>query len=169
MPKSRYHSLAERQQQKLLPVEYIMVTFTLPFELRSLAWSHQKMLYTLLFECAVSTLKDFGMNEKMLQGDLGMTAVLHTHTRRLDFHPHLHVVIPGGCIQRKRKQWKKLKGQYLFNEFALASVFRGRFLAAMNKAGMTPLKPHQNGLLIVNMWAEDYLRCNISLAISTEG
>jgi hypothetical protein len=130
----------ERQQQKLLPVEYFMVTFTLPYELRNLAWSHQKMLYTLLFECAVSTLKDFGMNEKMLQGDLGMTAVLHTHTRRLDFHPHLHVVIPGGCIQRKRKQWKKLKGRYLFNEFALASVFRGRFLAAMNKAGMTPPK-----------------------------
>ena len=73
-------------------------------------------------------------------GDLGMTAVLHTHTRCLDFHPHLHIVVPGGCINKKRKQWKKLKGQYLFNEFALASVFRGRFLAAINKAGTIPPK-----------------------------
>jgi hypothetical protein len=96
-----------------------MVTFTLPYELRRLVWHHQKQRYPILFECAVSTLKDFGLNEKNLQGDLGMTTVLHTHTRCLDFHPHLHFVVPGGCIQKKRKQWKKLKGQYLFNEFAL--------------------------------------------------
>jgi hypothetical protein len=117
-----------------------MVTFTLPYELRRLVWHHQRQLYPMLFECAVSTLKDFGLNEKNLQGDLGMTAVLHTHTRRLDFHPHLHVVVPGGCIQKRRKQWKKLKGQYLFNEFALASVFRGRFLTAINRAGIVPPK-----------------------------
>ena len=130
----------ERQQQKLLPVDYFMVTFTLPYELRELAWCHQKLFYGLVFECAVDTLKDFGMNEKKLRGDLGMTAVLHTHTRRLDFHPHLHIIVPGGCIQKKRKQWKKLTGQYLFNEFALASVFRGRFLASMNQAGILPPK-----------------------------
>jgi hypothetical protein len=130
----------ERQKQKLLPVDYFMVTFTLPYELRRLVWHHQKQLYSILFECTVSTLKDFGLNEKKLRGDLGMTAVLHTHTRRLDFHPHLHIVVPGGCIQKKRKQWKKLAGQYLFNEFALASVFRGRFLAAMTQAGIMPPK-----------------------------
>ena len=130
----------ERQQQKLLPVDYFMVTFTLPYELRELVWHHQKQLYAILIECAVNTLNDFGLNEKMLQGDLGMTAVLHTHTRRLDFHPHLQIVVPGGCINKKRRQWKKLKGQYLFNEIALASVFRGRFLAAINKAGIRPPK-----------------------------
>ncbi|MES9854926.1 MAG: transposase [Candidatus Thiodiazotropha sp. L084R] len=38
---------------------------------------------------------------------------------------HLHIVVPGGCIHKKCKLWKQLKGQYLFNEFVLASVFRG--------------------------------------------
>jgi hypothetical protein len=137
-----------------------MVTFTLPYELREL----------ILIECAISTLKDFGLNEKNLQGDLGMTAVLHTHSRRLDFHPYLHIVVPGGCTQKERKQWKQLKGQYLFNAFALSSVFRGQFLAAMNRAGIMPPKKHlPNGLLIANVWAGGCRCCSIFLAISTEG
>ena len=127
----------ERQKQKLLPVDYFMVTFTLPYELRQLTWHHQEPLYTMLFQCAISTLKDFGLNEKMLGGDLGLTAVLHTHNRRLDYHPHLHVIVPGACINKKRRQWIKLQGHYLFNAFALAKVFRARFLTALKAAGFT--------------------------------
>lgn len=108
----------ERQRQKLLPVEYFMVTFTLPYELRSLAQQHPTTVYNAMFVCATSTLKDFGLNDKKLGAGLGMTAVLHTHTRRLDYHPHIHVVVPGGCLNRQRRQWKKMKGKYLFNEFA---------------------------------------------------
>ena len=127
----------ERQAQKLLPVEYFMVTFTLPYELRALTWHHQKSLYATLFECAVATLKQFGINDKKLAEELAMTAVLHTHSRRLDYHPHVHIIVPGGCLNKKRQQWKKLKGQYLFNEFALATVFRAKFLAAVRHAGFT--------------------------------
>jgi len=65
-----------------------------------------------------------------------MTAVLHTHTRRLDYHPHLHVIVPGGGIDSKKRQWKKKKGKYLFNAFSLARVFRARFLAAIKSAGL---------------------------------
>src|SRR5512136_660741 len=50
----------DRQFAKLLPVEYFMVTFTLPYELRSLAWQNQTAVYNILFACAASTLKDFG-------------------------------------------------------------------------------------------------------------
>jgi len=65
-----------------------------------------------------------------------MTMVLHTHSRRLDFHPHVHVVVPGGGVDKRRRQWKKKKGKYLFNEFAMATVFRARFLAALKNAGL---------------------------------
>ncbi len=67
----------DRQRAKLLPVEYFMATFTLPYELRALARSHQKQIYNLLFACAASTLKDFGLNPKHLGADISMTAVLH--------------------------------------------------------------------------------------------
>jgi len=51
--------------------------------------------------------------------------------------PHCHVIVPGGGIDKRRKQWKKVKGKYLFNEFALAKVFRARCLAAFNQEGLT--------------------------------
>ena len=127
----------DRQQAKLLPVDYFMATFTLPYEIRFLAWDNQTLVYDLLFACVSSTLKDFGLNPKNLGANIGMTAILHTHNRRLDYHPHIHVVVPGGGVDKARKQWKKKKDKYLFNEFALAKVFRARFLEALNKAGLS--------------------------------
>lgn len=72
----------DRQQAKLLPVEYFRVTFTLSYELRQLAWHHPIHVYNLLFDCAASTLKDFGLNPNHLGAEIGMTAVLHTQTLR---------------------------------------------------------------------------------------
>lgn len=138
-PQCQNHQVSlwlDRQQAKLLPVDYFMATFTLPYEIRFLAWDNQTLVYNLLFACVSSTLKDFGLNPKNLGATIGMTAILHTHNRRLDYHPHMHVVVPGGGVDKARKQWKKKKGQYLFNEFALAKVFRARFLQALNKAGL---------------------------------
>ena len=126
----------DRQQAKLLPVEYFMVTFTLPCELRTLTWWHQTTLYNLLFVTAVSTLKDFGLNPKQLGADIGMTAVLHTHSRRFDYHPHLHVIVPGGGVNKTTRQWKKTRGKFLFSQTALARVFRARLLAALKAAGL---------------------------------
>jgi len=119
-----------------LPVAYFMATFTLPAQLRELARQYPKLVYACLFACVHGTLKDFGLNPEHLGAELGMTAVLHTHSRRLDYHPHLHVVIPGGGVDAPRRQWKKLKGQFLFNEFALAKVFRARLLKALVDAGL---------------------------------
>jgi len=126
----------DRQRAKLLPVDYFMVTFTLPAQLRALAWRHQRVVYGLLFDCAVSTLKDFGLNPDKLNAELGMTAVLHTHARDKSFHPHVHIIVPGGGVNRLRRCWKKIKGRYLFNEFALAKVFRARMLDGLNRAGL---------------------------------
>jgi ribosomal protein L37AE/L43A len=137
-PKCQNHDAGrwiDRQKEKLLPVLYFMATFTLPYELRSLAWHHQRTVFSILFFCVAGTLKDFGLNPKNLGAEIGMTMVLHTHSRRLDFHPHIHVVVPGGGVNQRRRQWKKKKGKYLFNEFALARVFRARFLEAIQEAG----------------------------------
>jgi len=127
----------DRQQAKLLPVDYFMATFTLPYELRCLAWDNQTLVYNLLFACASGTLKDFGLNPGNLGADIGMTVVLHTHNRCLDYHPHVHVVVPAGGVDKAKRQWKKKKSKYLFNEFALATVFRARFLEALTKARLS--------------------------------
>lgn len=138
-PQCQNHEASQwlvRQRNKLLPVEYFMVTFTLPAQLRSLAWCHQKTVYDLLIATAAATLKTFGLNDKHLAGEIGMTCVLHTHTRRLDYHPHCHIVVPGGAVDRARRQWRNADGKYLFNGFALALVFRRRMLAALSDTGL---------------------------------
>jgi hypothetical protein len=124
----------DKQREKLLPVPYFMATFTLPYQLRSLAYGHQKDVYSLMFRCAAEVLRSFARKTKSLGTEIGMTMVLHTHSRRLTFHPHVHVLIPGGGVDQQAQVWKKLSGKYLFNAFGLAKAFRGKFLA--EAAGM---------------------------------
>ena len=125
----------ERQRQKLLPVDYYLVTFTLPAQLRGLVWHHQRRLYHTLFSVAQATLNQFAGNDRRIGRELGLVGVLHTHSRRLAFHPHVHFMVPGGGLNRH--QWQARAGHYLFNGKALAKVFRGRFLAALKEQGFT--------------------------------
>jgi hypothetical protein len=132
----------ERQLKKQVPAEYFLLTFTLPAEFRTLAWAHQNVVYDLLMSCSWETVRTFSQNDKPLQGTPGATAVLHTNTRRLDYHPHVHLVMPAAVVDGKQKQWRtkprgKAKGGYLFNHKALAKVFRAKILAAIETAGLT--------------------------------
>ncbi|WP_411993861.1 transposase [Agarivorans sp. DSG3-1] len=119
-----------RQQHKLLPTTYFMVTFTLPYELRALARMHPKALYHTMFKVASKLLKDFAKRQN--KGELGFTAVLHTHSRQRNLHPHLHVLVAGGRYHCAKQQWHKGNKKYLFNAFALAKVWRARMLDAIN-------------------------------------
>lgn len=85
----------ERQMKKQVPAEYFLLTFTVPAEFRPLAFAHPRVVYDLLIRCSWETLRTFSRNDKYLQGTPGATAVLHTHTRCLDCHPHVHVVMPA--------------------------------------------------------------------------
>lgn len=139
-PHCQHHENSQwlkRQTQKLLPVDYFMVTFTLPYEFRSLVFTNQKALYSALITCATDTLNTFAHNDKAMEADLGMTLVLHTHTRDAQFHPHVHIIVPGGCLNRRRKQWRTREGKYLFNSRQLATVFRAKFLASVTSLGLS--------------------------------
>jgi hypothetical protein len=126
----------DKQREKLLPVPYFMVTFTVPRQLRSLAYDRQKDVYALMFRCAAEVLQTFAGNAKHLGAEIGMTMVLHTHSRQLEYHPHIHVLVPGGGIDRATRTWRKLSGRYLFNAFALAKAFQGKFLAEAAGIGL---------------------------------
>lgn len=132
----------ERQLKKQVPAEYFLLTFTLPAEFRPLAFAHQEAIYDLLMRCAWETVQTFSHNDKQLQGTPGAIAVLHTHTRKLDYHPHVHLVMPAAAVNSEKKQWRtkrrsKAKGGYLFNHKALAKVFRAKLLVGIEAAGLT--------------------------------
>ncbi len=126
----------DRQQRKLLPVDYYMATFTLPEGMRTLARQQPTQVYNAMFAAAAQTLSTFGRNDRKLRASLGFCAVLHTHSRRLDYHPHLHVVMPGGGVDVKRRQWRTRSGNYLFNGRQLANVFRTKLIHALKGAGL---------------------------------
>ena len=131
----------ERQLKKQVPTEYFLLTFTLPAEFRALVFAHQRVAYDLLMRCCWETVRAFSQNDKQLQGTPGAIAVLHTHTRQLDYHPHVHLVMPAAAVDGERKRWRtkrrKTKGGYLFNHKALAKVFRAKMLSGIEAAGLT--------------------------------
>ncbi len=125
-----------------MPAEYFLLTFTLPTEFRALAWAHQSVVYEMLMRCCWETVRTFSQNDKQLQGRPGAIAVLHTNTRQLEFHPHVHLVMPAAALDGTRRQWRtkrraKTKTGYLFNHKALAKVFRAKMLVAIEAAGLT--------------------------------
>jgi len=136
----------ERQLRKQVPAEYFLVTFTLPAQFRSMAWLHQRIIYSLMIQCCWDTLKTFSQNDKELQGVPGAIAVLHTHSRALDYHPHVHIVMPAAAIDKLKRLWRtktaksssrnRRKRPYLFNHKALAKVFRAKMLEGIEKEGL---------------------------------
>jgi hypothetical protein len=128
--------------KKQVPAEYFLMTFTLPAEFRAQAFAHQREVYEVLMRCSWETVRTFSQNDKQLQGTPGAIAVLHTNTRRLEYHPHVHLVMPAAAINGEDKRWRtkrrgKGKKGYLFNHEALAKVFRAKRLAGLVDAGLT--------------------------------
>ncbi len=90
--------------------------------------------------CAWETVHRFSQNDRQLQGTPGAIAVLHTHSRRLDFHPHVHLVVPAAAVDAAKQRWRCKRrgknGTCLFNAKAVAKVFRAKMLAAIEAAGI---------------------------------
>ena len=129
----------ERQLAKQVPASYFLLTFTVPEALRSLMGANQQALYDHLIRASWETVRTFTRNDAQLHGEAGAIAVLHTHSRRLDFHPHVHLVVPAAAIDPDKKRWrtKSAKRGYLFNHKALAKVFRAKLLEAIAAEGLT--------------------------------
>lgn len=126
----------ENQLRKKVPARYYLLTFTLPEQLREIAWQNQKAIYSLMFACVQDLLKTFTRNDKTLQGTPGFTTVLHTKARNLDFHPHIHVLMPGASINTETGLWRVKSSKYLFSHKNLAQVFRAKLLEAMVSQGL---------------------------------
>lgn len=122
----------QQQQQLLLPVPHFLVTFTLPEELRALARSHQKTCYHLLFRAASQALLKLAQDERFVGGTVGLVGVLHTWTRQLVFHPHVHFIVTGGGLT-KAGRWKFSRPDFLVPVKALSKIFRAKFRDALKQ------------------------------------
>jgi len=96
--------LADREAE-LLPVPYFHVVYTLPSELRDIAYQNKRVIYNLLMKAAAETTLAIATDPKRLGARIGITAVLHSWGSALTHHPHVHMIVPGGGISSDGARW----------------------------------------------------------------
>lgn len=121
-----------RQQALLLPVTYHLCTFTVPEALRRPIRSHPREALAILFKTAASSLLALCANPKWFGAMPGISGVLHTWTRQLEYHPHIHFLVTGGGIAPDGS-WKAPADAFLVPVHALSAVFRARFRDAFRE------------------------------------
>jgi hypothetical protein len=124
-----------RRLDRLLPVHYFHVVFTLPAELRELAARNRAPIFDLLLKSAAEALLALGRDPKWLGRSalLGITTVLHTWARDLHLHPHAHCIVTGGGLATDGSGWVSAPQDFLFPVHVLGALFRGKFLAGLDR------------------------------------
>ena len=132
------HSQAQKwlseQAARLLPVGYFLVTFTIPQPLRAIFRSHQRVCYDLLFAQSAGVLQDIARQPRYFGGDLGLLGVLHTWSRQLSYHPHVHYLVPGVALREDGTLCFPADPEYLVPVQRLSARLRSRMRQALRQA-----------------------------------
>jgi hypothetical protein len=139
----------EKQQSLLLPIHHFLVTFTLPAELRAIARSNQKTIYNLLFRTSAAALLQLAQDPRFVGARLGMVGVLHTWTRQLLYHPHVHYLVTGGGLTDDGR-WRSSRKDFLVPVKALSPIFRAKFREQLKKT-------EQFSLVDARVWRKDWV------------
>ena len=115
---------------------YFLVTFTLPAELRDVAYRHQRTLYNLLFRASAAALMELARDPRFLGAQIGLVGVLQTWTRDLRYHPHIHYLVPGGGLADDGRTWVTAKADFLVHVKPLAALFRAKLRAALRQTAL---------------------------------
>jgi hypothetical protein len=150
---------------RILPTHYFHVVFTLPAQLRPLAQRNRGVVYDLLFAAVSETLLELGRDPDWLGAELGFTAVLHTWTRELEFHPHLHGIVTGGGLSLDGQRWLGSKPNFLLPVQVMGALFRNKMLAKLKLArahgrlelGPAPLDPEAFPRLLDRLYHLDWV------------
>jgi Putative transposase/Transposase zinc-binding domain len=124
----------EARAAELLPVPYFHVVFTLPDVLDPIALANPRVVYDLLLQSAAETLLEVAATPKHLGAQTGALAVLHTWGQNLQFHPHVHCIVPGGGLSLDGARWVGSPSNFFLPVRVLSQVFRGKFLAGLRAA-----------------------------------
>lgn len=141
----------DQPRARLLPCAYSLVTCTLPRQLRALARGHQKAVYGVLMRSAAAALQTLAADPRDLGARLGCLAVLHTWTRALRYHPHVHLLVTAGGLSADRSQWITPKHPaFLVPVQAVSVIVRAKVCAALQKAGLLEQVPPA-------VWTKDWV------------
>ena len=123
----------EKRRGELLPVMYFHVVFTLPRQLRECFLNNQEILYSILMKAAAGSLLTLARDPHYVGGLIGIMSVLHTWTRALLYHPHVHCIVPAGGVDLQNSCWISARENFLVPVKALQKIFRGKFKEMVQK------------------------------------
>lgn len=138
------------QRGLLLPVPYFLLTFTLPAELRKIASQNQKLVYNLLFRASAQATQQLARDPRFVGGQIGLVGVLHTWTRNLAYHPHVHYLAPGGGLGNDGLSWLPARKNFFLHVKALSIIFRAHFRRALQRTAIYARIPS-------NVWRRDWV------------
>jgi hypothetical protein len=122
---------------KQLPGPHFLLTFTVPETLRPFLRSHQRLAYHAMFQASSMAIKRLAKDERFIGTDLpGFTGVLHTWGRQLQYHPHIHYIVPGGGLSADRTTWRPSRANFFVPVKALSPIYRALFKDNMRQAGL---------------------------------
>ena len=127
----------KKRMEELPGAKYHHTVFTVPDgELYALMIMNKEVMYEMIIKAAAETLKAFGEDPKHLGAKIGMIGVLHTWGQTLNYHVHVHFLVPAGGLTKDGERWKRSKygDKFLFPIRAMSKVFRGKFIAKLKKA-----------------------------------
>ena len=127
----------EQLRHRLLPSDHYLLTFTLPQELRAIARSHQRVLYAALLREAAATVLKLFQDPNWIGGTPAILAVLHTWSRTLEHHPHVHLLVTAGGLASDGSAWiKPAHPRFLLPDYMLSVIFRAKIRHAIERAGL---------------------------------
>ena len=138
------------QQELLLPAPYFFLTFTLPSELRDLVRANQKALYALLFRASAEAAQKLALDPRHIGGQIGLVGVLHTWTRNLIYHPHVHYLAPGGGLHSDGKTWLAARKGFFLPVRPLSKLFRAAFRCGLQKLKLFDKVPSK-------VWSQEWV------------
>ncbi len=139
----------QKQLTKELSTNYFMITFTVPEEIRDFFLHNQKEAYSAFFKASSTSIKDsIGKSRTMKGATPGFFGVLHTWGRQIQYHPHIHYVVPGGAINLTEKSWTSSSKDFFLPVFQLSKMCRDRFkkiMVKINKLHLIPIEVWEKG------------------------
>jgi hypothetical protein len=139
-PTCQYHKSRqwlEKKMKRQLPGHHFLLTFTVPESLRRFIRKYQRTAYSALFKASSEAMKRLVLDEKSIGADLpGFFGILHTWGRTLEFHPHIHYIVPGGALSTSNGLWHPSRIDFYLPVRALSQIFKAKFRDAMKEAGL---------------------------------
>jgi hypothetical protein len=126
----QYHWVAQLESS-LPPVRYFHLVFTLPHELNELVYKYQKHCYSLMFKASAQSVLKVASGPDFLGVQSGCLSVLHTWGQNLQYHPHIHMLVPAGGLSEDLLEWIPCGKKFFAPVKVLSRVFRGKFLALL--------------------------------------